>query len=499
MKSWLAYPLSAVMAASSCAPAWGAQGMEQINLPAIGVPAGSGELSPSDERAIGEESMLQIRESRYYLDDPDASEYLNRLGYRLVAMAPSNAYSFLFFPLKVGEINAFAMPGGFIAVFTGTILAAQDESELAGVMAHEISHVTQRHIARMFENQKGTAAVALGSFILAILAAAAGGSSGGDAASAVMMGSQAALLSNQLKFSRAAEQEADRIGFQILVNAGYDPGAMSRFFQRLQDRTGRYESSSYLSDHPLTLERISDMENRARRYSRGFRSRDSLDFRLMQARMLVLQSDRQSGWEEAEKQLRLNLEKLTGQPAAAAHYGLSVAAARMGRAAEALSEAEKAVSAAGRSNVFLEKNLAEARFRAAAGAGEKDAALAGLARLADQYPVSSAVADAYISAMNALGRHADILRYLKSQGAFSKDSPAYYRYYARSCEALGRRSESHLATGRMYALQGQWKQAAIQFHQAERASDADFFTMSEIDAQLREAEARMKEEEAMRR
>lgn len=495
--SLIAWPMCVLLSLGSVAPAHAAQEMDRVSLPSFGAPAGSGELSPADERRIGEESMLQIRDSRYYLDDPDALEYLNRLGYRLVAQAPASPYSFLFFPLKVGQINAFAMPGGFIAVFTGTVLAAQDESELAGVMAHEISHVTQRHIARMFENQKGTAAMALGSFLLAILAGAAGGSSGGDAASAIMMGGQAALISNQLKFSRSAEQEADRLGFQILVSAGYDPMGMPRFFRRLQDRTGRYESSSYLFDHPLTIERISDMENRARRFAGAFRRTDNFDFRLMQARLLVLQSDRQAGWEEAEKQLRVNLSHVSGLDAAVAHYGLSVAASRMGRPDLALKEARKAVdAAAGRDNLFLKKNLAQAQFDAAP-AAQKPAALEALRRLAEQNPVSSMMAEAYIGALNALGRHEGVLRYLRSQSAFSSDSETYCRYYARASEALGKRSESFLATGKMYAARGQWKLAAIQFHQAEQASDADFYTMSEIDARLREAEARVKEEDAM--
>ena len=480
------------MALVIATPSLASQGMDQLKLPAIGAPAGSGELSPSDERQIGEESMLQIRGSRYYLDDPDVSEYLNRVGYRLVSQAPSNSYGFLFFPLKVPQINAFAMPGGFIAVFSGTVLAAQDESELASVMAHEIAHVTQRHIARMFENQKGSTAMALGSFLLAVLAGAAGGSSSGDAATAIMMGGQAALLSNQLKFSRSAEQEADRLGFQILVNAGYDPMGMPRFFRRMQDRTGRYESASYLSDHPLTIERIGDMENRARRIKGDFARKDNFDFRLVQARLLALQSDRRADLESVEKQLSMGISHASGEDAAVAHYGLSIVASRLGHVNQAFEEAKKAVEIAGRGSLMLKKNLAQARF-AVAGAAEKQGALEDLRQLAAQNPVSMMTADAYISALHSLGRHAEILRYLNSQSAFSRESEAYCRYYARAAEALGKRSESFLATGKMYAARGQWKLAAIQFHQAERASDADFFTMSEIDARLREAEARVKE------
>lgn len=118
------------------------------------------------------------------------------------------------------------MPGGFVAVHTGLIVAAKNESELAGVIGHEVGHVTQRHIARMIAGGKDSLAITLGSILLALLAAKAGGSSGGDAAMAIALGTQGALIQNQLKFSRDAEREADRIGFQTLVNAGFDPHGM---------------------------------------------------------------------------------------------------------------------------------------------------------------------------------------------------------------------------------------------------------------------------------
>ncbi len=472
-----------------------AQMTDRISLPAIGAPAGSGELSPADEREIGESSMNELRESPYYLDDPDALEYLNRLGYRLVAMAPSSAYSFQFFPLKVPEINAFAMPGGFIAVFSGTVTAAQDESELAGVIAHEIAHVTQRHIARMFENQKGTAAATLGSFLLAILAASAGGSSGGDAAAAAIMGGQAAILSGQLKFSRSAEQEADRIGFQTMVRAGFDPDGMTRFFRRLQQRTGMYESAAYLSDHPLTVERISDMETRARNYAQPFRTHDNFDFHLMQARLSVLESGKAAGYEAAAKHYEEELKKNPGSEAASVlHYGLSVARSEMRDYKEALREAEKASELGRKGNVYLEKNLLHAKFLAAETAAEKTEAIAALKVFSDRNPVSAMAARTCIGDMYLAGDHAGIIRFLKHQTAISQENPDYFRYLARSSEALGRRSEAFLATGRMYALQDNWMQAAFQFRQAQRTADGDFFTMSEVDAALREAEEHVREE-----
>ena len=492
--SWFALSLSLALAtAFSSASQAQISGADQINLPSFGAPAGSGELSPADERKIGEKYMREIRESRFYLDDPDSIEYLTRLGYRLVSHAPVHPYSFVFFPLKAGEINAFALPGGFIAIFSGTILAANDESELAGVVAHEIAHVTQRHIARMFENDKGTFALALGSFLLAILAASAGGSSGGNAAAAVMAGSQAAMVSNRLKFSRSAEREADRLGFQIMVGAGFDPEGMPRFFQSMQKRTRQYESNSYLSDHPLTVERIADMENRARQFRTSFRERDELDFLLMQSRMRVLQSTKYDSLLAAREDMRRHLSE-KGLSGAAFRYGLSLAEYLLGNPTEAYREARVAAELAGRPNVYLDKHLAQMRFYGAQSRQEKEAALEDMRALSERNPLSVMVMKAYVEELYAVSDHERILKFLKEQGAISTESEEYYRLTARSYSALGKRSEAFLATGKMQALQNNWKLAAAHFRQAQSAADGDFFTMSEIDASLREAEERIKEE-----
>lgn len=151
--------------------------MLDLNLPALGS-AGSETLSPADEYRLGTQLMTRVRADPTYLNDPEISEYLGRLGYQLVSHAHTSTYNFEFFAIRDETLNAFALPGGYIAMHTGTIIAAQSESELAGVLAHEISHVAQRHIARMIEGQRSNLAITLGSVLLAILAARAGGSSG---------------------------------------------------------------------------------------------------------------------------------------------------------------------------------------------------------------------------------------------------------------------------------------------------------------------------------
>ena len=294
--------------------------LPDLNLPSLGTVAGA-DLSLQDERDIGEAFMKEIRADKDYLADPEITDYLNRLGWRLVTAGPVPPFHFFFFPMRDRTLNAFAMPGGFVAVHTGLITAAQTESELAGVMGHEIGHVAQRHIARMINEGSDSLAITLGSILLAVLAAKAGGSSGGDAAVAIAMGTQGALLQKQLKFSRDAEREADRTGFSRLVNAGFDPKGMEDFFNRLAKENRYYENdvTAFLSTHPLSSERMSDMQNRSRNVKRSDVA-SSLDFYLVRARARVLQETGYDGWLKLSKIFADETKTLKGRELAAAYY-----------------------------------------------------------------------------------------------------------------------------------------------------------------------------------
>ncbi len=293
-----------------------------LNLPSLGTVAGA-DLSLTEEREYGEEIMRHIRADASFLGDDETLDYLNRLGYRLVAAGSSQPYDFFFFPIRDKSLNAFALPGGFIAVHTGLVVAAETESELAGVIGHEIGHVTQRHIARMIEQSRGSLAMTIGSILLAILAARTGGNSGGNAAVAIAMGTQAAMIQKQLAYSRDAEREADRVGLTTLANAGFDPKGMEGFFSKLQENSRYYESAStaYISTHPLTGERLSDMQNRTRAMG-TIHHKDSLDFYLIRARLRVLQETRYDGYLTASRQFQNALKTAKGNDAVAAHYGL---------------------------------------------------------------------------------------------------------------------------------------------------------------------------------
>src|SRR6478735_10068001 len=230
------------------------------SLPDLGDVSQS-ELSPQLERQLGENIMREIRADRTYSDDAEVTDYLNTLGYRLVAASADSRQEFTFFLIMDPQVNAFALPGGFVGINSGLMLTAQSESELAGVVSHEVAHVTQRHMARMLAQQKQASIVSLAALAVAVLAAR----SSPDMAQAAIAAAGASSVQSQLNYTRDHEREADRVGFQVLEKAGFDAHAMALFFERMQRATRFYETNApaYLRTHPMTYERIADMQNRA--------------------------------------------------------------------------------------------------------------------------------------------------------------------------------------------------------------------------------------------
>ena len=467
---------------------------QSIDLPSLG-DAGGEELSPAIERKLGEQIMLEVRRDPAYLPDTETSEYLNHLGYQLVAVSPSRSLDFVFFAIRDPMLNAFALPGGFIGVHTGLVLAAQTESELAGVMAHEIGHVTQRHIARMLAKQRESAALAIGALLLALLAARAGGSSSGDMAQAAVVGTQAALIQQQLNFSREAEREADRVGFQTLTDGGFDSRGMEGFFGRLQAGTRIYESAApaYLRTHPMTVERISDMQNRTRN-ARVKQRADSLDFQLIRARLRVLQETTNQGWRDALEYFNGQLKNQTAASGMAAEYGVAVAALKLNQPDLAVQAAQAARRLSAAPSPILDKVVAEARLAAARTPEERAAAVKMASDNATRFPLSTLAVSHYVEVLNQTNEHETAIAFLRRQEAISRTQPAYHALLGRSYAALNRRSLQHQSIGEMYALLGAPQAAVNQLELARRANDGDFYTMSEIDARMRDLQAEVKRE-----
>ncbi|MFO1338848.1 MAG: M48 family metalloprotease [Burkholderiaceae bacterium] len=270
--------------------------LAQVRLPALGDSV-SEDFDILNERKLGERIMREVRRDPAYLDDPALQEYLLSLFDPLLAAARSRGEigpdidnAFAWEPFLVGErpVNAFALPGGYVGVYLGLIALTGSSDELASVLAHEMSHVTQRHIARSMINSQRQSMAALAGAVLGLLAASR--SSSPDAAQAVIMGSQAAAAQGQLNFSRDMEREADRIGIEVLTSAGFSPGGMSAMFEKLDSAMRLNDSNQYpyLRSHPLTIERISDARLRARESGLPAPLKSAVPHALMQARAKVL-------------------------------------------------------------------------------------------------------------------------------------------------------------------------------------------------------------------
>ncbi len=259
-------------AAALACPAALPPALAQNRLPTLGDPA-SEDFSIATERQLGDAIMREIRADPDYIDDPVLLEYLQALFQPLVAQArvrgnigPDVDARLAWEPFLVRDrsVNAFALPGGFIGVHLGLIAMTASRDELASVLAHELSHITQRHIARSIANSKRQSLLSLATLVVGLLAASRAGSSSIDAANAAIVGSQALAVQGQLNFSRDMEREADRVGFALLSGAGYAPGGMAAMFEKL-DQSSRLNDSGgfpYLRSHPLTSERIGEARAR---------------------------------------------------------------------------------------------------------------------------------------------------------------------------------------------------------------------------------------------
>ncbi len=258
------------------------------DLPDIGSPADA-VLTTAEEHEVGIMMMRELRDAGLLVENPELSEYIQDIGQRLASHAQEGDRRFSFFLIKEPGINAFAVPGGFVFVNSDLILATTSESELAGVLAHEISHVTQRHAVRGVLQASHASLASTAAMLLAILVGAASRSS--DAAMAGVTIGQGAAAQQQLNFSREDEYEADRIGIGVMANAGYDPTAMATFFETLGRRMGNYGKNAkiieLLQNHPLTSARVAEAKNRAAKYP-TVRPVDSVSYRLARERLRVM-------------------------------------------------------------------------------------------------------------------------------------------------------------------------------------------------------------------
>ncbi len=274
----LPLPLTLMCAAALALPVHGLRAQTALpsaeaplRLPSLGESAAQ-DFTVGTERRLGDEIMAEIRRDPAYLDDPLLLEYVQSLWQPLVDAARKRGdigadlegqFAFEAFLVRDRSVNAFALPGGFVGVHLGLIAMTASRDELASVLAHELTHVTQRHIARSISVQERATLLGLAGMLLALLAASR--SNNADMAQAAIMGGQAAAIQGQLNFSRDMEREADRIGFAVLNQAGFDSNGMAAMFDKLDSANRLNDSGAYpyLRSHPLTVERQAEARLRA--------------------------------------------------------------------------------------------------------------------------------------------------------------------------------------------------------------------------------------------
>lgn len=448
-----------------------------IALPEMGDSAGA-LISPRQEEAIGQAFFWRLQQSTELIEDPEVNSYIQSLGYRLAANSDEPGLNYTFFMVPDPSVNAFAAPGGFIGVNSGLVLTAETEAELASVMAHEIAHITQRHILRSFENYKRMTIPRTAALIAAALLGAADPRAG----SAAMMAVQAGDIQSQLDYSRAHEAEADNLGMQTLVASGFDPNAMPSFFEKLQQASRYYGGDSipeFLRTHPVTTSRIADARGRAVRYEVKPQLSDHKQFYLIKEKLRVMMTD-------DTKDLLQYYKSAMSQDAVdkdAVRYGYALALLKSGQHTLARETLQPLLD---KDKDRLAYQLALADIEMAV--GRVEAALEIYEDNQRLYPDDQALTMMQVKALLSTGRAFDADKLLQTQIELRRSSRTVYKLLAQAKGMMGQQSQSHSWLAEYYYQSGLLQAAADQLKLAAEAAGRDEYQLAKIASRLREVE-----------
>lgn len=444
--------LAALVALALWAPA-----LLAVELPDLGTSADR-VMSPADEARIGAEFFRSLRQQIDLVEDPELQAYIRSLGYRLAAHSGANT-DFHFFIVRDPRINAFAAPGGYVGFNAGLILEARNESELAGVVAHEIAHVSQRHIARSSEAANDMSLPMAASLIAAVLLGGQDPELGQAALAATMAGG----TQYRINFTRANEAEADRVGIEMLASAGFDPEGMPSFFERLQarDRLGAPVVPEFLRTHPVTLSRIADSRSRATGYQVASRE-DHGDFHHARAKLRILLDDREP--RALVDHFRKALEQ-EGKPGWA-RYGLALALAEDGDHGAAMAQLKQLRADHPQRLAY---RIALARLQRLA--GEPDRAASIYRTALDLYPGNPALVRYLATTLLDEGRSDEARALLRDYLRRHDSGPAFYQLLARA-EGEGENSaRRHAALAEYHYRTGRTPEAIRLLRRALEATD----------------------------
>ena len=440
--------------------------IDDSQLPSVGEPADQ-VMTQAEEARIKRFLKAQLYGHLPVSEDPESNAYLRALADHILGHT-GITQEFDLLIVRSRQVNAFAMPGGLLAFYTGLITKARNESELAGVVAHEMAHVTQRHLARMQDHMTNSnfSLLTMAGVILA-------GVTQTSALLPAAVLSQAAEQQRFLNYSRANEQEADRFASQFLARSGIDPNGVANFFEVLLKHSDhRYgKDFEYLSTHPTTPSRIVEAQDRARQY-RGTYLRDSERFRFIRQRMISLQTPTHERLDLFQNQLDAG-----HKPSAAEQYGVAVAWQKHGDPGRALELLHNVKTDVPELRVLLDLAIAESHKHL----GQLGQAIEMLELLSQENPTHTAVEFHLAQAYLAAGQPKQALKLIRKRVRRGIQTPQTYRLLAEAANATGQSVISHIALADHYLSKGQLRQAALQLEIAEKHTKANSANQARID------------------
>ncbi len=446
--------------------------ISKIELPEMGDSSGT-IITPEEEKQLGEAFFRSLHSQVSINQDAEVQEYIQSIGQKLVANSDTPGNAFHFFVVLDNDINAFAGPGGYIGVNSGLILTTEAESELASVMAHEIAHVTQRHLYRAAEAAGRlsipTAAATLAAILLGTQAPALG--------QAALVAIQAGSIQFQIDFTRENEAEADRVGMQTLSESQFDPRSMPTFFERLQQSTRYYGQNipEFLRTHPVTASRISDTRGRAEIYPYK-QYPDALGYQLTKAKLRVMTG---TNIDETKKYFQTGLTQGTAEQRTVAKYGMGYVALKSQRFDDAESIFQQLTT-----EYPDQPQYAVAIAHTAQESRNYPVALGRYEKLVKQFPNNEAIKLEYIATLLKAGKAELGRKILMSLPSKTRQLPVYYELMAQAYGAMHQPAESHRYLAEYYYAIGQTRDAILQIRLAQKSKGLNFHLSSILNERL---------------
>lgn len=450
---------------------------EQLALPDIGNPSGN-VITPAEEERLGRAFMRSVRNSMPVIQDPLLSAYIQSLGEQLTSASEDAVGKYEFFMIDSPQVNAFAGPGGHIGVYSGLIITTESESELASVIAHEVAHVTQKHLVRTYDAVNSMSLPAAAVAIAAVVIGAA--TNNPDIGVAAATGVQAGMMQREINFTRSHEEEADSIGIRTLASAGFDPTSMPVFFSRMGKATRLYDNGQlpeFLRTHPVTSNRIADAYGRADAFPYKQRS-DSLAYHLARERLRVLSfTEASDGIQFYSKALAEG--RFRNEEAQKYGYTLSLIAGRK------YDQARKIITSLLTERPDqIEYIVAQAELEKLSGQPTAGAEL--LKQGLDQHPGNYPLSIYYTQALLDLGRPKEVRKILEQQLTGRPDDALLYKLLAQASGDAGDKTRGHQYLAEYYYHTGALKPAVMQLEIALKDRNLSYYESAKMAARLKE-------------